>query len=148
MGNRYVVKRENQTPVSGQDFLTLISASNRRLRVISATVGGQGSSSAAQGLVMSRSAAGTTPGGAIAPDKFEHTDQPAATFTTATTWSVQPVPVTNGEVLPFNAMGGGFRWTQQSGKTMEARNGECISFRPPAGVTSQSCSLSVVVEED
>ena len=39
----FVVKRENALPVTGQDFLTLISPAGRRLKVISATVGGQGS---------------------------------------------------------------------------------------------------------
>lgn len=144
----FVVKRENALPVAGQDFLTLISPTNRRLKVISATCGGQGTSSAAQALVMSRSIAGATPGAPITPTEYENNEQATPVFTTATTWVAQPTPDANGEILPFNAMGGGFRWAAIGGRLMEARNAECISFRPPAGVTPQNMSLTVVVEEN
>lgn len=148
MGNRYLVKFENITP-STTVAPTLISGAGRRIRVLSATVGGQGSSSAAQGLVMSRSATGTTPAGAITPTPAEHAEQPASNFTTATSWATAPAGATNGELLPFNALGGGFRYTStQKLPPIEARNGEVIVFRLPAGVTAQACSLSILCEED
>jgi hypothetical protein len=148
MGNRYLVKYENFTPAALTNP-TLISATGRRIRVLSATVGGGGTTSAAQALVMSRSATGTTPAGAIVPTPAEHAEQPAAVFTTATSWATAPVGATNGEVLPFNALGGGFRYTStQKLPPIEARNGEVIVFKPAAGVTPQACSLSILVEED
>lgn len=148
MGNKYVVKFENYTP-SATETPTLSSATGRRLRVLEVVVGGGGSSSAAQGLVMSRSATGTTPTNAITPDKAEHAEQPAFAGTTNRTWTTAPAGATNGVVLPFNALGGGFRWTAtQKIPALEARNGEVIVFKAPAGVTPQPCSLSILVEED
>jgi len=149
---RYVVKRVNFTPANTtDDVLTLVSASSRRLRVLGVYANGQGASSAPQALAASRvSTAGITPGGAITPTKADHNDQPAAAFTTATTWGTQPVIETNGITLSWNALGGYAPWnvTQFSKGVLEARNGENISFRPIAGTTPQVMSLSVLVEED
>jgi hypothetical protein len=143
---RYWVSRDNVTPTGGSDVLTLISAANRRIRVIEVSVAGRGSSSAAQQLQIGRASAGTTPGGAIVPTAG-HADQAASTFTTATTWSVQPALSTNYEVIGWNALGGANRWLAPAG-SMEARNGEVISIRAPSGPTYQGVSLSVLVEED
>ena len=149
MGNKYWVKRENVTPVAAQDLLTLISGANRRIRVLQIQIGGTGGSSAAQAMSASRSTGGTTPGGGITPSKAEHTDQPAANFTTATTWAAQPTLETNGLTLDWNALGGFAPWSAGPNRgVLEARNGETISFRPPAGLTPQACNLSVLVEED
>lgn len=151
MGQRYTVSRNAITPTAGNDALTLISAANRRIRIVSLNVKGGGTSSAQQELQISQNPTGTTPGGAIVPSKAEHSDQPAATFTTATTWAAQPTQATNFEVVGFNALGGANRWTTPPGKPQgmfEARNGEVISIRAPTGPTYQACSFSVVVEED
>lgn len=148
MGNRYVVQWNNITP-SATTAPTLISPAGRRIRVLAVTAGGNGSSSAPQAIVMSRSATGTTPGGAIVPTPEEHAEQPAATFTTALTWATAPAGATNGEQFIWNALGGAFRYTTTQKITpMEARNAEVISFKAPAGVTPQAMSLSVLVEED
>ncbi|SRR6266571_1026376 len=151
MGQRYVITRRNVLPVAGQDLLTIISASARRVRLIDLNVGGWGTSSAFQALEVGRSTAGTTPGAAITPSKAEHTDQPAATFTTATTWAVQPTLETNTHMLSFNAVGGLNRLPGQQGRPngiSEARNGENISIRAPSGPTYQNCSISATIEED
>ena len=148
MGNRYVVKFENFTPAALTNP-TLISATGRRIRVLSVSVGGTGTTSAAQALVMSRSATGITPAGAITPDKAEHAEQPVATFTTALTWATAPAGATNGEILPFNALGGGFRYTTTQRVTpLEARNGEVIVFKPASGNAPQATNISILVEED
>lgn len=151
MGQRYTVSRENITPTAGQDIITLISATARRIRLVSCNVRGAGTSSAQQGLQIAMNATGTTPGGAIVPSKAEHSEQPAATFTTATTWSAQPTLATNFEVVGWNALGGVNRWVTPPGKPQgmfEARNGDVISIRAPSGPTYQAMSISVVVEED
>ncbi len=112
-------------------------------------IGGTGASSAAQGATVSRSTAGTTPGAAIVPSKAEHTEQPAANFTTATTWAAQPTLETSGLELNWNALGGWAPWSAGPNKPLlEARNGECVSIRPAAGMTPQAINLSVLVEED
>ena len=46
---------------------------------------------------MSRSVAGTTPGGAITPTEYENNEQAAPVFTTATTWAAQPTIDANME---------------------------------------------------
>jgi hypothetical protein len=144
---RYIIKREGVTATTGQDVLTIISATSRRCRVVEFNAVGQGSSSAAQAFTISRAAAGTTPGGAIVASKADHSDQPAAAFTTATTWSVQPTPETNGITTGFNALGIPFSRAWPDG-VLEARNGECISIRAPSGQTPQACNLSITIEED
>jgi len=145
---RYAVSRDNVTPVGGQDVLTIITSASRRARIVEISVAGRGSSSAAQQLQVGRSTAGTTPGGAIVPSKFDNTDQPAANFTTATTWAAQPTLETNYEVVGWNALGGANRWIPPRGVALEARNAETISVRAPSGPTYQAMSLSAVIEED
>lgn len=145
---RYIVARDNVTPTGGNDVLTCISGSNRRIRVIEVSVAGRGTTSAAQQLNIARATTGTTPGGAITPSKADTSDQPAANFTTATTWSAQPTPETNSEVIGFNALGGANRWMPPGGKILEARNGEVISIRAPSGPTYQAMSLSVIIDEE
>jgi len=145
---RYIIARDNVTPVGGNDVLTCISGANRRIRVAEISVAGRGSSSAAQQLQVGRSTGGTTPGSAITPGKADHVDQPAANFTTATTWAAQPTLETNYEVVGWNALGGANRWIPPKGSMLEARNGENISIRAPSGPTYQATSISVVIEED
>lgn len=148
MGNRYLVTFTNFTP-SATVTPTLISGAGRRIRVIACSVGGAGASSASQALIFSRSATGTTPAGAITPTPAEHSEQPAANFTTATSWAVAPAGATNGELLVFNALGGPHRYTSTQKVTpIEARNGEVIVFKPASGITPQATNLSVLVEED
>lgn len=147
MGNRYIVELSNVTPTAGNDALTIISAANRRCRIVQVTVAGRGTTSAAQGLELSRGTAGTTPGGAITPSKAEHTDQPSASFTTATTWAAQPTPDTNKISLGHNALGGAIVYNAPKG-LLEARNGEVLCIRAPSGYTFQAMNASVVVEED
>lgn len=151
MGQRYTVSRNNVTPTAGQDILTIISAASRRVRIVSLNVVGAGTSSATQALNISMNPAGTTPGGAIVPSKAEHSEQPAATSTTATSWSVQPTQATNYEVVGWNALGGANRWVTAPGRpqgSFEARNGDVISIRAPSGPTYQAINISVVIEED
>jgi len=145
---QYIVARDAVTPTGGQDVLTFISASSRRLRIKEISVVGRGSTSAAQQLQVGRSTGGTTGGGALTPDKFDHSDQAAAAMTVNTTWSAQPTLGAHYEVVGWNALGGPNRWVPPGGKGFEARNGEQISIRAPSGPTFQPVSISVVVEED
>lgn len=145
---RYIVSQNNITPTAGNDIVTLISAANRRLRVVQVSIAGRGTSSAAQQIQIGRATTGTTPGGAITPGKGDSTDQPAAAFTTATTWAAQPTLDTNNVQVGWNALGGANHWNPPKGVLLEARNAENISIRASAGVTFQPMSIDVVVEED
>lgn len=151
MGQRYSITRDQFVPTGGQDMITIVSASGRRVRLVALEIGGQGSSSAPQELRICRSTGGTTGGGAITPNKAEHSDQPAAVSTVNTTWSAQPAQDGNGPTVTWNALGGPNRWGTQPGRPngmIEARNGENISIFAPSGPTYQKCSVSATIEED
>jgi hypothetical protein len=152
MGNRVVVMRENFTPTAGNDAITYISAAGRRARVVELLMSGIGTTSASQAVRITRSTAGTTPGGAIVPSKFDHSEQPSPVGTTATTWSVQPTPETNGTDVSWNALGQSMPWRPPvaggNKGAYEVRNGECISVRALSGITFQACNLTLVIEED
>lgn len=147
MGNKYIVEQRNVTPTAGNDVITIASPSSRRARLVQVAVAGRGTTSAAQGLELFRSTAGTTPGGSVTPDKGEHSDQPAASSVCSTTWSVQPTVGTNGVAIGWNALGGAMIYNVPKG-LLEARNGECISLRAPASYTFQACSITATFEED
>ena len=147
MGNRYVVQKD-LTPTSGSDVLTIIPASGRRARIVQVAINGTGTTSAAQRLVVVRSGSGTTGGGAITPNKFDHTAQPSAASTVNTTWSGQPTVDTNGVSLGFNALGGAIIYNAPKGSLEAAGNTEYLSIRAPSGPTYQACSVTVVFEED
>jgi hypothetical protein len=101
---RYIVQRELvSSPTAGSDILTLVSGSNRAIRIVEVSVAGRGTSSAAQQIVVATSASGTTGGGAIVPTKFDDVDQPTANTVVNTTWSGQPTLDTNGEVIGWNS---------------------------------------------
>lgn len=151
MGQRYTVSRLNVTGTAAQDLITAISGANRRIRLVSVNVIGRGSSSAPQVIHISNGATGTTPGAAITPDKAEHIDQPAANFTTATTWAAQPALMTNPIPVGWNALGGINRWQTEPGRPQgmfESRNGNVISIRCGASSTPQACDISATFEED
>lgn len=148
MGNRYWVTFAAYTP-STTEQPTCVSGSGRRIRLIEAHVGGGGSTSAAQCLSVSVSATGTTPTNTVTPTKAEHSEQPASNFTANRTWATAPVGASNFILLPYNALGGGFRWTATAkSPALEARNGEVIVVKTVSGITYQATNLSLLIEED
>lgn len=149
MGNRYLVSRDGVTPVANQDLLTIVSPSGRRIRLLQVVLGGKHTSSANLMALVGRSTGGATPGGALTPAKFDHTEQPAAASTVNTTWGTQPTMEASQVPLAFNAMGGLAIWNAPKGAGLEARNGENISIRwPTTGATPQPCSVAAIFEED
>lgn len=144
---KYWVKFENITP-SATEAPTVVAGASRRIRVLAAIVAGLGSTSAAQQLVLSRSATGTTPSNAVTPTPV-HADGPASNFTANRTWATAPAGAANGVVLGWNALGGAFRWVAtQFDPPIEARNSEVVVARIGGSPTMQACSLSLLVEED
>jgi hypothetical protein len=148
MGNKYIVSRDNITPTAAQDVMTFVTASARRARLVQIILSGMGATSAAQRIRAGRSTGGTTGGGALTPNKFEHTDQPTAVTVVNTTWSAQPTIDTHLAPLGWNAIGGALVWNPPGGKGIEARNAENISIRAEAGVTYQAMSIAAIFEED
>lgn len=150
MGNRYIVSRSNITPVATNDVMQVLSLAGRRTRILQVLVGGLGTSSAAQQVQLGRATGGTTPGGPIVPDKFEHTEQPTAITVINTTWAAQPTLGTNQTIIGWNALGGSIIWNAPAGgNKFEVRNAEFLSLRANAtGVTYQAASFAVIFEED
>lgn len=148
MGNLYIVSRDNVTPTAAQDIMTIVTAASRRARLKQIILSGMGATSAAQRLRAGRSTGGTTGGGALTPNKYEHTDQPAAVSTVNTTWAAQPTIETHLAPLGFNALGGAMVWNAPLGRGFEARNAENMSIRAESGVTYQAISIAVIYEED
>ncbi len=154
MGNRYVIKQNSVTPTAGNDIMTIVSGTTRRVRLVEVSINGRGTSSAAQQVEFGRSTGGTTPGGALTPSKYDHQDQPVAVSVVNTTWgAAQPTLDTHTETAGWNALGGAYRWTPPvKGGTgaagIEVRNGDQISLRATTGVTFQPLSASMVFEED
>lgn len=146
MGNKYHVTVPKTALSTTNDLLTIISGSSRRIKIFEIIVGGMDTTSAANSLRVQRATTGTTPGGAVTPEK-DVTDQPTANFTTATTWSAQPslsgTPLLR---IPVNGNGGAFRWVARPGEEIEARNGEVICFRSEVGTSN--VVLTVGVDEN
>lgn len=147
MGNRYVADID-LTPTAGSDCLTLIPPSGRRARLIQVCISGNGTTSAAQRLLICRSNTGATGGGAVTPNKFDHTDEPSSSSTVNTTWGTQPTLDNNGITLGWNALGGAIVYNAPKGAFECRSNSEYLSLRAPSGPTYQACSISLVYEED
>ena len=141
----YSVSRSNVALSTTNDFMTLITAANRRLLLHEVSISGMGIASAANELLVSRSTGGTTGGGAVTPDKVV-SDAPAAATVVDTTWAAQPTLSGTGLLrLGCNANGGVYRWVAKPGEEIECRNAEQLSLRSALGTSS--VSVHVVFEE-
>lgn len=140
----YAVTRSSTALSTTNDLLTLKAASNRRTRVKAITVGGMGTTSAANSIIVARSGTtGTTPGGALTP-ALKRADDPASSTLVYTTWSAQPTLDSNPLLrLPVNANGGVFRWVAPPGQEIEIRNGEQLSFRSETGTSNVVISVEL-----
>lgn len=145
MGGFYSLSRSNTAlPASTNDFLTILGASARTLRLAEASIGGMGTASAANELQVARSSAGTTPSGGVTAAPMR-VNQVAAGFTNATAWVAQP---TLGNVLvrlPINANGAIYRWVRPQWMDAEWISTDQISYRPATGTSL--VSFHTLVEE-
>jgi hypothetical protein len=141
----YWVSARNITPNASNDLISIISAANRRVKLRAVSAFSHGTTASTQQVVISRSTAGTTPGGALTP-QATHADNPAAATTTATTWAAQPA-LTAGSALTldFGGNSGLNRLQNQLTTEIEARNGECISIRPLS--TGVNMTINCLIEE-
>ena len=141
----YWVSARTITPNTANDLITIISATARRSKLKAISIFSHGTTASANQVVISRSTAGTTPGGAAALQAV-HADNPAASTTTATTWAAQPT-LTAGAALTIDVGGnsGLNRLQAPLGTEIECRNGECISIRPLN--TGVSFTVNCLIEE-
>ena len=141
----YWVSARSITPNTANDLITLVSAANRRLKLKAVSIFSHGTTASANQVVVSRSTAGTTGGGALTPQAV-HADNPAASTVANTTWAVQPA-LTAGSALTLDVGGnsGLNRLQAINGTEIEARNGECISIRPLN--TGVNFTVNCLIEE-
>jgi hypothetical protein len=114
----YSVTVPNGALTAGNDVITLVPASSRRIWVTEFSMQGMGTSSAASEVdLLYITTAGVTGGGALTPSKDVYA--PASASTVNTTWGTQPVVGTEpvcGAALCANANGGIYRWTARPGQ--------------------------------
>jgi len=140
----YTVSRKGVTPTVGNDLMTIIAPANKMIRIKRIRVTGEATASTAMRTVIQRSTGGTTPGGALTPEKTTTSD-PAASTVVDTTWATQPT--LSGSPLyneGWNAFGGGFDLTLD-GRELYLVNSEQVSIRADAGTGVMS--LEAEVEE-
>lgn len=137
----YTVTRSLAALSTTADLMTLVSAANRRTKVHSITIGGLATASAANSVMVQRSSAGVTPGGAITPEKTA-TDAPAAATVVNTTYATAPTLAGSPLLrLPVNSNGGVIRWTAYPGRELEIRNGEMLSLRSETGTGNVTVAI-------
>ena len=144
MGTLYTLSRSNTALSTTADWITILSAAARSLRVREIGFGGMATASAANEIAIARSTGGTTGGGAVTAVPM-NPNAAAAAFTNFTTWSAQP---TLGNVilrLPINANGGVFRWVAPPGMEIQLPGGAQISLRSIVGTSN--VTGYVIVEE-
>lgn len=140
----YSVSRSNVALSTTADIMTPTAAANRRIRIVEISIGGMGTASAANELLVARSSGGTTPASNLTAEPLEP-DSAAAGFTVPSAWTGQP---TIGNVLlrlPVNANGGIYRWVARPGEEIVVRNSATLSFRSAVGTSN--VSIHVIIEE-
>lgn len=145
MANGFSLSRSNTALSTTNDHLTIIGAVSRMYVIVQVTIGGMATASVANELGVFRSTAGTTPGGAITSVPLQ-TNQSAAGFTNATTWSVQPTLGNCAYRIPVNANGGLMVWSPKAaGIIIPFLGTEQLSFRSVVGTSL--VTFTVFVEE-
>lgn len=143
----FVVNRPRTALNLSNDLLTIIASSTKPLRILMAKVAGADSGPAANEVLMQRSTGGTTPGGAVTPERVDPNSNGAA-FAAYTTWAAQPAltggplhrfaPNANGGIDPFNAF---------PGAEIKVPVGTQVSFRSAFGTSNVIINL-MISEED
>jgi hypothetical protein len=137
MSFRYSLTRSNTALSTTADLLTLISAAAKALRVWEISIGGMGTASTAQELLVARvSAAGVTGSGALTAVPMNPAS-PAGAFTNFTGWTTQPTVSNVLLRLPVNANGGIYRWV--------ALNPESAILIPAGGAAAGTLSFRSAV---
>ena len=127
---------------TSNDSVTITAASGKPLQILIVDIKGNGTSSAANEVLLMRSSGGTTPGGAITP-RAASSDAGAAGFTAYTTWSVQPTP---GNVLwrfAVNANGSQDKFVALPGGEFTVPSGGQVSIRSASGTSSVVIDLQI-----
>jgi hypothetical protein len=139
----YTVSRTSTALSTTNDYLTIVAANNRPLRIYIVECKGDANASAANEVVMYRSSAGVGGGGGITPTKV-NSGSAVAQFVVYTTWSgSQP---TLGDVLwrfSVNANGGIDKFVALPGAEIPVPVSGQISFRSADGTSNMIANLLI-----
>lgn len=132
---------------TSQDLLTIVASATKPLRIYMAKLGGASNVPAFNEVLMQRSTAGTTPSGAVTPEKVDPLSA-AASFAAYTSWSVQPA-LSGGPLHRFtvNANGGIDPFVAFPGGEFKIPVGTQMSFRSASGTSNAVINL-MISEED
>jgi len=140
----YTVSRKGVTPTVGNDLMTIIAPANKMIRIKRIRASAEATASTIMRTIMQRSTGGTTPGGALTPEKASTSD-PAASTVINTTWATQPTLSGSPHYNEgWNAFGGGFDLTLD-GREIYLVNSEQLSIRQEVG--GGVMNLEVELEE-
>ena len=143
MGARYTVSKIGTAISTTNDSLTITAPTSRSLKIWGISMAGQGTASAANELLVSRSTAGATPV-AITPQPL-NADYAAATFTAAGSWTTQPTIGVTLRRISCNANGGVTPLQFLPGNEIDIPGTGQITFRSAAGTSVMT--LEVIVEQ-
>ena len=141
----YTITRNNVTPNTSNDLVTIIAPANKAIRIKRIRASGEATASTAMRTVIQRSTGGASGGGGITPGQANSSDSAAST-TVYTTWAGgQPTLSGNPHYNEsWNAFGGGFDLTLD-GREIYLVNSEQLSIRNTIG--TGTLSLDVELEE-
>jgi len=144
MGARYSATRTSSALSTTNDTMTIIAPSTRALKIWEIRVFGQGTTSAANEVLISRSTGGTTGGGAITPTPLA-TLSPASGVTVNTTWTGQPTIGVAIRRVGVNANGAVSSLVFPPGSEIDVPPSGQISIRSASGTSN--VTVEVIFEE-
>lgn len=139
----FAVNRTRSALSTTADLLTITASATKPLKVLMGKLAGMDTASAANEVVIQRSTAGTTPSGAITPEK-QDPGSGAASFTVATAWAVQPT-LSGGPLHRFapNANGGIDPYVSLPGAEIFVPVGTQISIRSNYGTSNVTANFLI-----
>jgi hypothetical protein len=140
MGARYTVSRASTALSTTNDAMTLICPSTRALKIWALRIGGGGTASAYNEVLVSRSTGGATGGGALTPTP-KSTLSPASGITVNTTWTTQPTIGAVAQRVPINANGAVNNMIFLPGMEIDVPPGGQISIRSAVGTSPVSVEV-------
>jgi hypothetical protein len=143
MGARYSVNKVGTALSTTNDSLTITAPATRALKVWEIRAYGQGTTSAANEILISRSTGGVTPV-AVTPTPLA-TASAAAAFTAASGWTTQPTIGATLRRIGVNSNGAYVPLVCIPGNEIEIPPSGVLSIRSAVG--TGSVTLDVLVEE-
>lgn len=143
MGARYTVTKVGTAVSTTNDSMTITAPSGRSLKIWSITASGQGTASAANEILVSRSTGGGTPV-AITPIPL-NADYAAASFTAAGSWTTQPTIGVTLRRVGVNSNGGVTPVQFLPGNEIDIPGGGQVTLRSALG--TGVITLELIVEQ-